>query len=45
MSQMSAMLRTTGYEEVVSMGSYEREMALVEAGKAQRGKTALDYFA
>ena len=27
------------------MGSYEREMALVEAGKAQRGKTALDYFA
>ena len=39
------MLRTTGYEEVVNMGSYEREMALVEAGKAQRGKTALDYFA
>ena len=27
------------------MGSYEREMALAEAGKAQRGKTALDYFA
>ena len=39
------MLRTTGYEEVVNMGSYEREMTLVEAGKAQRGKTALDYFA
>lgn len=27
------------------MGSYEREMALVEAGQAERGRTALDYFA
>lgn len=26
------------------MGSYEREMELVAAGKAQRGKTARDYF-
>ena len=27
------------------MGSYENEMRLVEAGKAERGKTARDYFA
>ena len=27
------------------MGSYEDEMKLVEAGKAERGKTARDYFA
>lgn len=27
------------------MGSYEEEMKLVEAGLAERGKTALDYFA
>ncbi|MBO7701389.1 MAG: hypothetical protein J6S36_00585 [Eggerthellaceae bacterium] len=27
------------------MGSYEEEMKLVAAGQAERGKTALDYFA
>lgn len=27
------------------MGSYEEEMTLVAAGQAERGKTALDYFA
>ena len=27
------------------MGSYEEEMTLVAAGQADRGKTALDYFA
>ena len=27
------------------MGSYEREMALIAEGKAERGQTALDYFA
>ena len=27
------------------MGSYENEMKLVEAGQAERGKTAHDYFA
>ena len=27
------------------MGSYEAEMKLVEAGQAERGKTARDYFA
>lgn len=27
------------------MGSYEREMQLVQQGKAERGQTALEYFA
>lgn len=27
------------------MGSYEREMQLIEEGKAKRGQTAFDYFA
>ena len=27
------------------MGSYDEEMKLVEAGRAERGKTAFDYFA
>ena len=26
------------------MGSYEKEMQLVDSGQAQRGKTAFDYF-